>query len=82
MVGLLVSLALVILLQSRSGISDRVRWLAAISPLLVLMVINLGRFYRVGGVSIAWLGVVFILAQVFFALPRFRIRIERLRESS
>ena len=79
-IGLLVSVALLILAQSRPVISDRVRWLLAIFPLLVGIFINLGRFFRVAGVSLAWLCVVLIIVQVFFALPRFRIRIERLRE--
>jgi hypothetical protein len=78
--GLLVSLALFILVQSRPAISDRVRWLMATFPFFVALLINLGRFFRVAGVSLAWLCVAFILVQIFFVLPRFRIRIERLRE--
>jgi hypothetical protein len=78
--GLLVSVALLLFSYSRPATSDRVRWLTAILPFLVVFFSTFGRFIRVANISVAWVCVVFILVQVILALPRFRIRIERLHE--
>jgi hypothetical protein len=78
--GPLFSVALLIFAQSRPAASHRVGWIMAILPCLVVVFASFGRFIRVADISVAWLCVVFLLGQVFFALPRFRIRIERLRE--
>ena len=76
--GLLVSVALLLFAYSRPATSDRVRWLTAILPFLFVSFLIFGRFIRVA--PVAWLCVVFILVQAILVLPRFRIRIERLRE--
>jgi hypothetical protein len=76
--GPLVSVALLLFACSRPATSDRVRWLTAILPFLVVLFLIFGRFIRVA--SVAWVCVVFILVQAILVLPRFRIRIERLRE--
>jgi hypothetical protein len=78
--GLLVSVALLLFAHSRPATSDRVRWLTAILPLLVVFFSTFGRFIRVANISVVWVCVVFILVQAILVLPRFRIRIERLRE--
>lgn len=78
--GLLASVALLLFAHSRPATSDRVRWFTAILPLLVVFSSTFGRFFRVADISVAWVCVVFILLQTILVLPRFRIRIERLRE--
>jgi hypothetical protein len=81
--GLLVSVALLIFVHSRPSTSDRVRWLTAILPILVVLFSGFGPFIRVANIPVGWVGVGILLAgQVLFALPRFRIRIERVRELS
>ena len=77
--GALVSVVLLILALSRRNVSDRGRWFMAILPSLVVIFLNLW-LMRVADVSIAWVCVAFLLGQVFYVLPRFRIRIERLHE--
>lgn len=77
--GTLFSVVLLILALSRRNVSDRGRWFMAILPALVVIFLNLW-LMRVADVSIAWVCVAFLLGQVFYVLPRFRIRIERLHE--
>jgi hypothetical protein len=76
--GLLVSVALLLFAYSRRATSDRVRWLMAILPFLVVFFLIFGRFIRVA--SVAWVCVMLIIVQAVLVLPRFRIRVERLHE--
>jgi hypothetical protein len=78
--GLLVSVALLLFAHSRPATSDRVRWLTAILPFCVVCFSTFDRVIRVANISIAWACVVFIVVQTILVLPRFRSRIERLRE--
>ena len=77
--GTLLSVVLLILALSRRNVSDRSRWFMAILPSVVVIFLNLW-LVRVADVSLAWVCVTFLLGQVFYVLPRFRIRIERLHE--
>jgi hypothetical protein len=77
--GLLASLAMLIFVHARPATSDRVRWLTAMLPFLVVLFSSFGPFLRVANIPVGWVCVAILLVgQVYFALPRFRIRIERL----
>ncbi len=81
MAGLFASVVLLVFAHSRTGISERVRWLTAILPCLMVVITSFGRLFRVADIHVGWACVgILLLGQVFFVLPRFRIRIERVRE--
>lgn len=73
MIVSIVSVALLFFAQSRPAASDRVRWLTAIFASLVLFFSRFGPAIRIADIPVAWLCAVFLLGQVFFVLPRFRI---------
>ena len=79
--GLFVSVVLLVFAHSRTGTSERVRWLTAILPCVIVVLTSFGRFLRVADFHVGWACVGILLAgQLFIALPRFRIRVERVRE--
>ncbi len=78
---IVVSVALLVIVHSRSAVSDRVRWVTAIFPFLVLIFGSFPPFIRIADIPVRWVCVALLLAQLWLALPRFRVHIERLHET-